>query len=73
MTETPTPATRTLAAVLRDAMTSGQGLELIACADSAGNVAYVLAGPGRMLYLGTVTTTIDVVIEGQTITIPRLT
>lgn len=70
---TDTPATRTLGVVLRDAMTTERRmLALTTCKDATGKVAYALAAPGRMLYLGTVAEYIDLVIEGQTINVPKL-
>jgi hypothetical protein len=70
---TDVPVTRTLTEVLRDALAVDPGaLSLITCKDATGAVAYVLAAPGRMLYLGTVTGHINVVINGVTISVPKL-
>ena len=68
-----TPATRQLGVVLREALSSGPDVRLIVCKTPGGQVAYVLATGGRMLHLGTVTGFIDVVIEGETVNIPKLT
>ena len=48
-------------------------MRLVVCADTSGKPAYVLSANGRLLYLGTVTSFIDVVIEGETVNIPKLT
>ena len=73
MTPAQTPATRQLGSVLREALAGGPGVRLIVCKDTTGKVAYVLAAPGRLLYLGLVAGYIDVVIEGETVNIPKLT
>ena len=66
------PATRSLAAVLRDAMATDPGARLLAATDNAGQVAYLLGSGSRLLYLGTTTDWIQVVTEGDTVTVPKL-
>lgn len=68
------PASRSLPVVLR-ALTQGrdEGASLVVAADTAGGVAYLIGSPGRLLYLGSVTDQIDVVVEGEAVPgVPRL-